>query len=216
MKGQKRFSRITVRILLFIALAIAVAVIVVDLYISRSLHKVDFAAIAAALAVITAAVASYSAHRVIEIQQDATRPHPYPAVDLGRYGLFQLCISNYGASPAYDVEVIWDEPLLNMDSKPVLGEGAPHANIPVLLPGEKILYPIGVHKRVMSQGTLTYSGTIRFKDVTERAYEDRFCLSLEKYRGNYLYDNEFVKMSYDLQKLPNLLEAILEELRKNR
>src|SRR6476469_5453534 len=121
--------RIFVRILLAIALVTSIAVVVVVFLLLGFRDATSWTIVAAALAVITSIISSWGSQRVLEIQQDAQNPYPYPSIDMeSRYGLIQLRVENYGGSAAHDIRLTWNKPLLNSKEVPVRfnpQEGAP-------------------------------------------------------------------------------------------
>ena len=107
-----RLSRITIRISLAAVLLISAYVVIASVHSLESKDKEPWAAIAAALAVITSVVSTWSAQRLLEIQQDSVLPDPIPSIDVSsRYGLMQLRVTNFGGSPAYKTRISWDKPL---------------------------------------------------------------------------------------------------------
>jgi hypothetical protein len=75
---------------------------------------------AAALAVITSVISTWSSRRVLEIQEDAQRPNPVPAFDFkSRYGLALFRVTNSGASTAYNIHLQWDVDLIDHHGKKI-------------------------------------------------------------------------------------------------
>ena len=59
-----------------------------------------WAAVAAALAVLTSVISSWAAQRTVELQEDSQKPYP---IDVSsRYLLLQLRVINFGGSAAHD------------------------------------------------------------------------------------------------------------------
>ena len=62
--------------------------------------------VAASLAVITALISTWTTQTLFEKQEEAQRPYPYPTLDAySRTDLFQLRLTNMGASPTYDIRL---------------------------------------------------------------------------------------------------------------
>jgi hypothetical protein len=96
--------RILVRLLLAVVFTAAIVLVAVLLLGPKS--KETWATLTAALAVIAAVISAWPSLRVLEIQEDATRPSPTPYFDFtSRYGLMLLRVKNSGAGVAYDVRL---------------------------------------------------------------------------------------------------------------
>ena len=126
---------------------VSVVVIFVSINALDSKDKAPWAAIAAALAVITSVVSAWSAQRLLEIQQDTLLPDPIPSIDVtSRYGLLQLRVTNFGGSPAHNIRLSWNYPLMNSkNERVVIGADQSDPNIPVLLPKNTISTLIDGH-----------------------------------------------------------------------
>ena len=96
--------RILVRLLLAVVFTAAIVLVAVLLLGPKS--KETWATLTAAPAVIAAVISAWPSLRVLEIQEDATRPSPTPYFDFtSRYGLMLLRVKNSGAGVAYDVRL---------------------------------------------------------------------------------------------------------------
>ena len=208
--------RVMTRILLGVVLLLSVVVLITSLF--RTLNSTDatpWAAIAAALAVITSLVSAWGAQRMLEIQQDSMLPDPYPSIDAhNRYGLLQFRITNFGGSPGYNIRISWDKPLLNIGHEPVvIGHDANNPHIPVLLPKDSISTYIDGHIEFFKTfQDANYGGTISYYDASGNRYEKQFSVSAEMYRNTPLFSEEGPKTHHELQKLPeaiaNLTKAV--------
>ena len=211
--------RTAIRIGLILAILVSTAVIAASFHYLGPGAGETWALLAAALAVITSVVSSWTSQRVLELQEDSQKPYPYPTIDAtSRYGFLQLRVTNFGGVAAHDIKLHWDQPLIDPDGEPVrfsAANGTP--DIPVLLPKESVAVPIGLpHKIFASRDRLDYSGTVACNDPGGHKLRHPFTLSCEKHRHSLLYDDEAVKTSYELQKLPERLEAIVAELHELR
>jgi hypothetical protein len=211
--------RTAIRIGLIVAILVSTAVIAAAFRYLGPRAGETWAVVAAALAVITSVVSSWTGQRVLELQEDSQRPYPYPTIDTtSRYGFLQLRVTNFGGVAAHEIRLRWDQPLVDSDGHPVhfsAQMGSP--DVPVLLPKESIAVPIGVPHRVFAKGDrLDYSGHVECKDPAGHRVTHRFTLSLEKHRHSLLCDDEAVKTGYELQKLPERLDAVVAELRQLR
>src|SRR5664279_5407735 len=125
--------RTLARILLGVVFAAAVALATALLF--RQKQPETWATLTAVLAVIAAVISAWPSLRVLEIQEDATRPCPTPYFDItSRYGLLLLRVKNIGAGVAYDVRLKWSKRPLNEEGKEVTELDA----IPVLLPHDSV------------------------------------------------------------------------------
>ena len=209
-------ARIVARAILALSLLISAAVIVFAFVSLGFSDPVAWAAVAAALAVLTSVISSWVAQRSLELQQDAQKPYPYPSVDVtSRYGLVQLRVTNYGGGTAHDIHIKWDKPLLNSKEEPVrftTQEGAPE--IPVLMPNESISILIDGDLQLFQkyQG-MDYTGQIEFKNASKRTLRHPFYLSIEKYRKTLAFAQEDVKTHHELQKIPGEIQKLHTEVR---
>jgi hypothetical protein len=79
-----------------------------------------WATVAAALAVLTAVVSTWTSQRVLELQEDAQEPSITVNLDVRRRPqLVQLRVANLGGTLAKDIAISWESPLLDVDGKPV-------------------------------------------------------------------------------------------------
>lgn len=213
-------KRLLLRIMYLFIFAVSVFVIVNAIKLMGVYKSEAWSGIAASLAVITAVISSWNAQKIIESQEDSQRPYPNLLFDISsRYMLIQLVMKNFGGSPAYDIEISWDKPLLNSSGKQIsFGVDNKHnIDIPFLLQGEKISILVDGAENFFSkykEEDLNYSGFITFKDSTGQQMKHCFYLSLEKYRNNLTYSEEGLKTDYELQKIPTALSNIQKELKK--
>jgi hypothetical protein len=170
------------------------------------------ALLAALLAVVAAIVSAWTSQRTVEFQEDQLKPNLIPQFDLrNRYLLAQFQVTNLGGSSAYDVEIVWDRPLLKCDDSEVkLGT---KGTIPALAPGASASVSLGVSHEFMSKNNdTTYEGTIKFRDSSGRRRSKRFVVSAEHERNALTHDREAPKTHYQLQRIPDALEKIRVEI----
>ena len=172
-----------------------------------------WATLTAVLAVIAAVISAWPALRVLEIQEDAMRPSPTPYFDLtSRYGFTLLRVKNFGSGVAYDVKLIWKERPKNEEGKEVVIQG-----IPVLTPQESVSLLVGRSMQLFhAYPSMTYEGTVEFKDVSKKSIKQRFICSADAYRHRLLHDDELPRTLYDLQKIPERLTEIREAIEKTK
>lgn len=213
-------KRLLLRIMYLFIFAVSIFVIVNAIKLMGVYKSGAWSSIAASLAVITAVISAWNAQKIIESQEDSQRPYPYLLFDISsRYMLVQLVMKNFGGSPAYDIEISWDKPLLNSSGKQIsFGVNNKHnIDIPFLFQGEKISVLVDGANNIFGkykEKDLNYSGFITFKDSTGQQIKYCFYLSLEKYRNNLTYSEEGLKTDVELQKIPTAINNIQKELKK--
>ena len=112
--------KVIVRVVLFVTGLLAVGSLVAVFIRSGPAKSETWMTTAAALAVLTAVLSAWAAHRVVEMEEDVRMPCPLPSFDFtSRYSLAQLRVTNFGASAAYNVKLTWDKPVLDEDGEPV-------------------------------------------------------------------------------------------------
>ena len=208
-------SRGTFRVIWIVAFAIALAVIVIAVARLGFAQTETWAVVAAALAVITSMISSWSSQRALELQEDAQRPYPYPSIDVkSRYLIMQLRVTNFGGSAARDIRLTWHKPVLNAQGNEVRfteQDGVPE--IPVLLPNESVAVFIGGSRALYEQyQDMNYSGEIAFSDTSGNKMTHAFYLSAEPYRSGLVYEQEEQKTHIELQKIPKELEELRHEV----
>jgi hypothetical protein len=182
-------------------------------------NKVEWNSVAASLAVITAIISAWTTQTSFERQEEARRPYPYPTLDAySRTSLFQLRLTNMGASTAYDIRLQWNQPILNMEAKPVrFSQGDPE--VPLLLPSQSIVALIDVGSNFLSKHKdAEYSGVVEFKDNprSNTIFRHEFYISAEMYRGLPRYVSAEQETRDKLQKLPDAINGVTTELNRLR
>lgn len=208
-----RLSRIAIRGGLALAFVVSIGVIAFAFNTVGTERAEFWAVFAGALAVLTSVISAWTGQRSLELEQDAREPYPYPTVDTeSRYGLVQLHLRNMGGSAAHEINLEWDEPLLDSEGNEVVfteQEDAP--DIPVLLPGESV--------RVMIDGSVqffpnvedaNYTGVVHFKDASGRHYSHEFFLSAERHRKSLYYEQEEPRLTTSCRMSPTSWETSLK------
>lgn len=213
--------RLLFRFLLFAALLGALVVILIAvlplLGWQGGLQADALNALAAALAVITAVIAAWGAQKVIEREDDASRPLPDLTVDVSsRYALAQLVLRNVGGTPAFDVLIHWDTPLLDCNGDLVsFSERADGVAASVLPNGEKVMALIDTVSNLVKRNETTYSGELIYAERSGgRRKSRRFSLDLGKYRQTLTFSNELPRTLHELQAIPGKLDGIRDELQQ--
>jgi len=208
-------SRIISRLILILTLLISVGVIGFAVYYSQPNSHEAWAVIAASLAVVAAVIAAWTGQRAIEIQEDAQQPFPYPTIDAtSRYSLLQLRLKNTGGTPAHNIRLVWDKPLLNSKGEAVkFIKQEEVSEVPVLLPKESVSVLIDEANHFFETiSNANYTGWVQFQDASGRERKHKFFLSIEAYRNRLYYDQEEPKTNYQLQKIPEKLDKLAKEL----
>ena len=201
--------------------ALLIAIAVVAMVLTRSDAEISQvgAAIAGALAVVTAVISAWSAQRIVELEEDRQKPYPYPSFDMSsRYGLVLFRIENLGGGAAHDISIDWDgEPLTARGEEVRFGPTAEKSQIPVLLPGKGISKLVDGNIEFFKPGrTRSHSGTISCKDAKGRKYRHAFRMDAEMYLGTPTHSDEELKTHFELQKVPSQLGKLEKELNRIR
>lgn len=221
------FSRILVRLIMGISTAIVLGVIV-SVWRGVRLGVFDYktpevwGTTAAVMAVGAALISFWVSQRDLESRQDASRPYPYPSIDLrSRSHLLQLKITNAGGTVAHNIRIIWEKPLLDMDGKEIrFTDIEEEPDIPVLLPNESVSKLVGPsHKFFAKNQNANYSGVIEFSDSSMKIFRHSFFLSPEAYRKSMVHETEDSLTHSSLQDLPGQIEkltAAVNKLQENK
>lgn len=215
------FARRLVRILLLLVsvislliLSLSVPALYRNVWFSEDLPPPAASTIAAALAVIASVISGWMATRATELHEDALLPYPYPFFDARtRKGLLLVTVKNFGGSPAHDVHIVWERPLLDSNGKSI--ELGANGVIPVLLPGESVSRIVdGSIQYFQRNDRSDYSGAVLYADSSRRKRKVRFIASAEKFAGAPLYEDETMLTHEKLQALPEGLKEISGQINK--
>jgi hypothetical protein len=203
-----------VRASLVIVLLAAIGLIVYVLLFVGPKEKETWATITGLLAVIAAVISSFPALRVLDLQDDSSRPRPMPYFDLSsRYNLLQLRVKNIGPAVAYDVRLKWKTHPIDYKGEEisVLDE------IPVLLPDHSVSTNLGVsHEMVKRYLKTPFEGVAEYKDANGKSLRQRFICSTQEHVKRLMHDEELPKTLRDLQKVSEQLEEIAKALNQMR
>lgn len=205
--------RIFARALLIIVLLAAISLVVFLLL--RPRETETWPTLTALLAVIAAAISAWPALRVLDIQEDLSRPHPMPYFDFtSRYHLLLLRVKNLGAGVAYDVRLTWDAHPRNEDGDELTALDT----IGVLIPQDSASVMVGRPNELFKKyPMMRFEGTVQFKDAAGKTRSQRFVCSADEHRKRLVHDEELPRTLYDLQKIPQELAEIrkvIEEFRR--
>jgi len=212
-----RPGRITARIALIAAFAAALVIPVVAFNVRGMDQPETWTLAAAALAVMTSIISAWSSRKVVELQEDAQRPNPYPHFDCtSRYGLALFRVKNLGGAPAHNISLRWIVDLRNSDGE-VIGfpKMGTQPGIVMLLPGESVSQILGAaHEFLARHPEADFKGTITFEDPLGHGEARPFMLDARHLRGTPTHDEEALKTHYELQQIPKQLEAIKRAVEK--
>lgn len=204
--------RILIRILLGLVLVAAVVLAVVLLLGLKETETVMWATLTAVLAVVAAVISAWQSLRILEIQEDATRPCPTPYFDItSRYGFLLLRVKNLGAGVAYGVHLNWNKRPQNEEGEEVTAVDA----VPVLVPHESVSVLVGrPHELFNKYPAMRFEGIVECKDVTGKHMTQPFICSADEHRSRLVHDDELPRTLYDLQQIPKRLDGIADAIRK--
>ncbi|MBG0970409.1 hypothetical protein [Bacillus sp. SRB3LM] len=164
------------------------------------------------LSVVVASISSIVAARVLKSQKDKDRPYVTFVINYDRYGIMQVGVKNAGNTLAILESVDADNNLILMEGQSLFEiiKGLP------VQPNEEVLYPLSglvkLSKEKLSQ--YTTSGTVKYKDMTGKTYENKFYISLEQISSTLMHTNEQVMRDYKLRQIPDALKDIVKSLDK--
>jgi hypothetical protein len=189
------------------------AIVLVAFLLAGPKSKETWATLTAVLAVIAAVISAWPSLRVLEIQEDATRPHPMPSFDAtSRYGLLILRVKNIGAGVAVDVTLDWDQHPQNEEGEDLTALDA----IAVLLPYDSVSVRVGgLHSVLEKYPNMRFEGNVEFKDASGRRMAHRFVCSANEYRKRLSFEDELPKTLHDLQEVPGRLADISKAIRES-
>ena len=207
--------RTAIRLIWITAFIISVVVIFVSLFYLNE-EGAAWATIAAALSVIASLASSWSAQRVLELQEDQQKPFPYPSFDMiSRFDLPQLRVTNLGGGVARNINLKWQSPLLNSKGEQVRFNTEGKSEIPILLPQESVTSYIDgqlqLFQRYKGQ-EMNFAGEVEFEDASGKKFSHAFYLSLEKYSRGLSYTEEEPKTHHRIQQIPEKLQALTNEI----
>jgi hypothetical protein len=205
-------AKMKILVLTSLALVFLASVTLVGILLHGPMEKESWATLTGLLAVIAAVIAALPALRILEIQEDALRPRPYPYFDLtSRLNLLQLRVKNLGGGVAYDVELKWK-------SHPVDHKGDEITSldhISVLLPQESASTLVGASVHIVKELTQSrFEGVCWCKDSTGKKHHDKFTCSVDANQKQLVHDDELPKTLRDLQEVPIELGRIADQLEK--
>ncbi|MGI8772546.1 MAG: hypothetical protein ACR2JE_14065 [Acidobacteriaceae bacterium] len=174
-------------------------------------EKETWATLTAVLAVLAAVISAWPSLRVLEMQEDASRPRPTPYFDItSRYGLLQLRVKNLGAGVAYDVRLTWKTHPCNEEGEELSSLDV----ISVLIPQDSASVMVGRPQQLFRKyPTMNFEGTVEFRDASRRRISYSFICSADEHRKRLVHDEEWPKTLRELQDIPKELGQIAAAIR---
>jgi hypothetical protein len=159
-------------------------------------------------------IAVWPALRVLELQEDATRPAPTPYFDLtSRYSLLLLRVKNLGPSIAYDVRLSWHKHPRDQEGREVTALD----QISVLVPQASTSVLLGAsHQLFDKYEEMQFAGNIAFKDTRGKLWRQPFRVSADEHRKRLAHDDELPRALHDLQQIPKALDEINKSIQSLR
>ncbi|MFN8942214.1 MAG: hypothetical protein ACK6DZ_25640 [Acidobacteriota bacterium] len=168
------------------------------------------ATLTATLAVIAAVISAFPALRVLELQEDATRPNPILYFDVSsRYLLMLLKLKNIGAAVAYDITINWETRPINADGKEITALD----KVAVLVPQQCVSVNVGLANQLYTtRDSMTFVGSLSYRDASGKQYSTPFTCSADHFDSQLDFDEELPKTLHELQKLPESLGKIQQAI----
>jgi hypothetical protein len=177
----------------------------------------------AALSLLIANVSAWVAYETFRRQDEARRPQLTLSIDSdSRYSLIQLVCRNSGEMPAYNIEIIWNNAMINHEGKPTrFNYSGIGPEIVVLNSKEEAYTWVTSDIKFYdskSNFDMSYSGLITFQESlnSKKRFSQAFAFSLQHNRRKLSAIKEEMQTMRELQKLPDRLEGISKELRMIR
>lgn len=167
------------------------------------------ATITASLAVIAAVLTGWGAQKVVEHQENAIMPYPYPFFDLtSRHGNVQLALKNWGGGPAFDIHMKLDKPIF-LKKKQVEFD----LKIPVLFQGKQLMFRVGAFQEFPENPKPEYSGIVTYRSrVNGPVKRIPFTIGLDGWEMSFTRQDELNVTLHKLQELPEQLKRIADEV----
>jgi hypothetical protein len=183
----------------------------------------EWETVTASVSLIIAIISAWIAHEIFIKQSDTERPQIILRLDFkSRYGLILLVAENFGQKPAFNIKIMWDKELMNLNDEVItFNKYDSIFDIPVLNTKEQTSIYIDTSDQFFEkhkEDELDYSGIISFQESlnSKKRTKYPFYLSFKHYGLTPYFENELPKTLYELQKIPEKLDKIEEALKKNK
>jgi hypothetical protein len=158
------------------------------------------------VAVVVAAFAAVQVLQARKLREEQARP--YVVVDFEFRGrLAQIAIFNIGATPARDIRISFDKPLVTVsEGRPNLNEATIFTSpIPMMAPGRKILIALDSATALFEDGSvpLSYEATVTYLDHRHKRQEETYQLDLSPFLHTPVPPDGIPEMARAVRELKN-------------
>lgn len=183
------------------------------------LKNKEWESVTATISLIIAIISGWIAYETFYRQSQAEKAQIVVKLDFAsRYDVILLVIENLGLKPAFNITLNWNQELRNLKGEKIrFNKFNEKVDIPVLNPSEKTSVLIDVASRFYSKRSekdMDYDGTVKFQESlnSKRQTSYPFHFSFKHYNLSPAFKNETPKTMYELQKIPDKLESIKQEI----
>ena len=180
----------------------------------------EWESLTASLSVMIAIISGWIAYEAFYRQNLSGRAQVLLRIDCtSRYNLIQLVAENLGSKPAFNIELNWNQKLLNHEGEEItFNKYDDTIEIPVLNANERASVLIDAASEFYKKNkdkNLDYSGEIVFQESlnSKKKTSYPFQFSLKQYGGSLAFESEEPKTMFELQKIPKKLDEIAVELK---
>lgn len=195
--------------------------ILVSLFLAfLSFQNKEWESMTASISLTIAIISGWIAYEAFYMQSINRRPQVVLRLDFrSRYGLVLLVAENLGSQPAFNIRFKWNQDLLNHKGEKVsFNKSNSQIEIPVLNPNESTSTIIGSPSTIFKKSgvNLDFNGFIMFQESLNSNKETSypFQFSFQHFRNAPMDETEEPKTMYELQKIPQHLDKIKDELSK--
>lgn len=185
-----------------------------------SLQNKEWESVTAAISLIIAIISGWIAYEAFYRQSQSEKAQIIVKLDFtSRYDVILLVVENLGLKPAFNIILEWNQELLNLKGEKIrFNKYDDKVDIPVLNPNERTSVIIDVASRFyserQSEKNMDFDGMIKFQESlnSKRKISYPFHFSFKHYNLSPSFENETPKTLYELQKIPEKLENIKNEI----
>jgi len=185
-----------------------------------SFENKEWATLTAAISLTIAIISGWIAYETFYRQALSNKPQIILRLDTkSRFGLILLVAENLGEKPAFNIMFKWNQNLLNHKGEKILfNKYDTLVDIPVLNTKESTSVIIDSPSSFFEKNranNLDFNGMIEFQESlnSKRKTSYPFQFSFKHYGLSPSFENEEPKTMHELQKIPENLENIKNELK---
>lgn len=179
----------------------------------------EWETLTASISLTIAIISGWVAYETFHKQTMSNKPQIILRLDFrSRYGLVLLVAENLGTKPAFNIKFKWNQDLLNHKGEKIrFNKSNSQIEISVLNPNESTSTIIGTPDSIFDKNkekSMDYNGMIFFQESlnSKRLTSYPFQFSFQHYRNSPMDETEEPKTMYELQKIPDHLDKIKQEL----